>query len=795
MADMKKIAAVLLLFAMSSGCLLAQQAPLDTVVRKFSQYRESNLQEKIYAHLDQAFYLTGETLWFKLYDVDGSFHKPLGVSSVAYAELLDRGNFPVLQAKIEMKNGFGDGSFFLPASLSSGNYKFRVYTNWMKNFDPEFFFRKEITIVNPFVVPEAVPPSGGHGYTVDFFPEGGHLVNGIRSQVGYKVTDATGRGAACRGFILDSRRDTIASFSPTKFGMGDFSITPQGQETYKAVVVRPDGVRTIHDFPAVESAGYVMQVTDSSEYLVVKVRTSGVSDSQVLLFAHARHITEHAATGSLKNNKASFLVRKSDLAEGISHLTVFNERLFPVCERLYFIQPHKDLTISVQGNQDVYSARQKVSLVLQTMKNGGPPTPANLSVSVYKSDSLGSRPANINHYLWLTSDLTGRIESPEYYFSAPTPEVLSGINDLMLTQGWRRFDWKDVLEGQNHLAFLPEVNGHIITGTVTKDHQPQRGIFTYLGSPGKIVRAYGSWSNNEGGVRFEIKDFYGPRKIILMTQTDSTQTFLVQINNPFSTVLDKIKLMPFTPDAKIKGALTDRSIAMQVQDIYYYDTYGSRFSKPTVDSMAFYGKADATYYLDDYTRFPIMEEVMREYVPGVFVRKRRDGFHFIVVDIQNKGVLAGDPMILLDGVPVQDTDDIMKVDPLTVKKLEVIQRQYYLGQAVFSGIVSYTTYKGDLGNLELDPKSLSLNYEGLQLRREFHSPEYRYQDRKDRMPDQRYLLYWNANVATDAEGKQRLDFYTSDVGGRYEVVVQGMDSDGFSGSATYFFTVNVLDNQ
>jgi hypothetical protein len=234
---------------------------------------------------------------------------------------------------------------------------------------------------------------------------------------------------------------------------------------------------------------------------------------------------------------------------------------------------------------------------------------------------------------------------------------------------------------------------------------------------------------------------------------------------------------------------------MQVQDIYYYETFGNRFSKPSVDSVAFYGKADATYYLDDYTRFPIMEEVMREYVPGVFVRKRKDGFHFIVVDIQNKGVLAGDPMILLDGVPVLDTDDIMKVDPLTVKKLEVIQRQYFLGQAVFSGIVSYTTYKGNLGNLELDPKSMSLNYEGLQLRREFHSPQYSYQDRKDRMPDQRYLLYWNANVTTGADGRQHLEFYSSDVGGRYAVVVQGMDNGGFSGSATYTFTVNISDNQ
>src|SRR5687768_14339674 len=119
--NMKKILsffAFSILFAFTAFC---QESQLDTLVKKFGQYREVALQEKIYAHLDRNFYLTGETLWFKIYMVDGGFHKPIDVSKVAYAEILDRAGFPVLQAKIEMKNGTGNGSFFLPASLSSGN--------------------------------------------------------------------------------------------------------------------------------------------------------------------------------------------------------------------------------------------------------------------------------------------------------------------------------------------------------------------------------------------------------------------------------------------------------------------------------------------------------------------------------------------------------------------------------------------------------------------------------------------------------------------------------------------------
>jgi hypothetical protein len=399
-------------------------------------------------------------------------------------------------------------------------------------------------------------------------------------------------------------------------------------------------------------------------------------------------------------------------------------------------------------------------------------------------------------YLWLASDLTGTVESPEYYFNTPAAESAPAMDNLMLTHGWRRFDWKDILDNKAPVfSFLPEVNDHIITGIVTKDQQKTRGIFTHLGSPGKIIRAYGSWSNEQGEVRFEIKDFYGPRKIIIQTQTDSSQSYGVQIQNPFSSSLPKENVPHFYLHAKSAKALLSRSIAMQVQDIYYYEEHANRFIQPVVDSSAFYGKADATYFLDDYTRFQVMEEVMREYVPGVFVRKRKDGFHFIVIDDVNGGILYGDPIVLVDGVPVLDVDYIMRMDPLRVKKLEVVKRQYYLGQSVFSGIVSYSTYGGDLGGLELDSRALTLNYDGLQLKREFYSPQYNGQSIQERLPDHRYLLHWEPDVTTGADGKQVVDFFTSAVPGQYLVVVEGLNQQGYSGSQKYTFTVKAPDNQ
>jgi hypothetical protein len=561
---------------------------------------------------------------------------------------------------------------------------------------------------------------------------------------------------------------------------------PLAGEKYVVELMDAGGAKKVYPFPEVQPVGMVMQLRDSGNFVSVTVRSTDNIAGHVYLFAHARHIITSAQLQSLQDRRARFLLRKSDLPGGISHITIFNNDFRPVCERLYFTAPQKKLDLSVATSQSIFSTRQRVSVTVQPRSASGR---ANLSMSVHKVDSGSiSGPLGIYPYLWLSSDLTGSIESPEYYVNNESAGRDAMVDNLMLTHGWRRFAWTDVLSNPEAPEFLPEVREHIVTGVVSKDGQPQAAVFTYLGSPGKIVRAYGAWSNKLGEVRFEIKDFYGPRRIILQTKSDSSETYDITIADPFSRQWHRERLPPLVLSPKLRDELLMRSIAMQVQDIYYEDL-ADDVTDPGIDSSAFYGKADATYFLDDYTRFPLMEEVMREYVPGVFVRKRKDGFHFIVVDHANGGVLPGDPMVLLDGVPVPDVDDIMRVDPLLVKKLEVVKRPYYLGQAVFSGIVSYTTYLGDLGGLELDPRSVSIDYNGLQLQREFHSPQHAPKNVRDRMPDQRYLLHWEPHIEIGVNGKSVIEFYTSDVPGRYAIITEGIDEHGNSGTSTRFFTV------
>jgi hypothetical protein len=771
---------------------------LDSLTKKFDRYCQKGFQEKIYVHIDRPGYLTGETMWFKLYLTDAAFHKPSSMSDVAYIEILDRAAQPVLQTKVSLTDGKGSGSLFIPATLNSGNYSIRAYTSWMKNFSADYFFHKSVSIVNAFKKFEPESAAATAGLDAQFFPEGGTLISGIKSRIGFRVINSAGKGIVFNGALINQQNDTVAHFSPLKFGIGSFSFTPQPQQVYRAVIREKSGKVSTVKFPAVASTGYSLHIVDSVENILhIQVRSTVETDEPafVYIFIHARQVVAIAEAQYIKNGTAAFTISKQDLPEGINQITIFDSKLKPLCERLYFKKPEAILSVTLKTDQTQYSNRRRVRIDLQT-SNGTSGKTSDLSVAVYKSDSLFNETGgNITDYFSLTSDLKGTIESPEYYRSNDAL-VKEATDNLMLTHGWRRFQWNDVIAGKYPAVnFLPEYRGHIAKGIVRNvDGSVASGILTYAAAPGKITRLYGSRSNDKGEVYYEMQKFAGSANLVLQTNPKRDSTHRIEILSPFASEFSSIVIPPLQLSSGNAQALLERSVALQVQDIYYRDQF-EKIAKREADSSAFYGPPDEKYILDAFTRFPVMEEVMREYVPGVMVRKKKDGFHFLVLDHVHKNIFNDTPLIMLDGVPIFDEDEIMAFDPLKVRKLEVVTKRYYLGPLSFPGIVSYTTYQGDMGGFQLNPKSVKLNYEGLQLQREFYLPRYEsQQQRQSRMPDQRTLLYWNPSAITHVDGMLQLEFYTSDQSGSFRIVVEGMTDDGLTGSNTTDFTVNPHNN-
>ena len=164
-------------------------------------------------------------------------------------------------------------------------------------------------------------------------------------------------------------------------------------------------------------------------------------------------------------------------------------------------------------------------------------------------------------------------------------------------------------------------------------------------------------------------------------------------------------------------------------------------------------------------------------------------FDFSVLNQPYKVFFEQSPLVLLDGVAIFDIGRIVSFDPLKIKKIDVVTQRYHHGRMVNHGIVSYKTYQGDLAGFQLDPASLVVEYEGLQLKRQFYSPIYDKANSRNRLPDFRNVLYWSPDLLTDGNGKAQLIFYSSEVPGTYAVVTCGITKDGYTGSSVSTFSV------
>jgi len=761
----------------------AQNTNIET---QFSTYLENNFQEKIYVHTDKNAYLAGEILWLKVYNVEAYTNRPCNVSKVAYVEVLDKENKPVLQTKIGLTKGGGAGSLYLPATLVSGNYTLRAYTAWMKNFDPEFFFHKEINILNTLKdEPVSAKALTKKQNVVRFFPEGGNLVYGLKSKVAFRAVDSEGKSFAFNGAIINSANDTIVEFQPYKFGIGSFLFTPVEGQSYKAVIIR-DNEKQIVSLPEVHTDGVVLAVKhETGPVLKVDVQAKIANESAYTLVVHSGQ--KMVSTQALSANKVSegFSIPINTLNDGIAHITLFNSAGRPLCERLYFKQPEHQLQIRLKSDKSEYLTRQKVDIDIEQAVNAVPAS-TNFSLAVYRADSLLTEEADIVGSLLLNSELRGNIENVNWYLENPSEEAM---DNLMLTHGWSRFKWDDVLTAkqQNH-PYQPEMQGHIITARLSKQGSPVPNQTAFLSIPDKKVRLFTGISDNKGEVKFYTRDLYGQPEIIAQVDPRSDSLAQIEILSPFANKFSEAE-RPVSAVKHFPADLLGRSVAMQVNNVFNSRCLNEEIAIPA-DSAAFYNHPAKVYLLDDYVRFATIEEVLREYVFEVLVNIRKGEYHLKVPDLAILDFDHGAPFIMVDGVPVfDDGKSIIKFDPLKVKKLEVVNRAFVYGENIFHGITSFHTYKGDLAGFELPKQALVVDYEGMQNRKEFYSPMYEGDDAQTRLPDYRTTLFWSANNQTDAKGKARLGFFTSDLAGKYLVVVQSLSEQGQMGSQVLEFNV------
>jgi hypothetical protein len=768
----------------------AQKTAPETVVQKFQAFNESALQEKIYLHTDKNFYVAGELIWFKAYYVDAWFHQPLHISKILYVDLLDKKNNSVLRTMISLKPGEDNGSLQLPLSLNNGTYRLRGYTNWMKNFNPEFFFEKQLVIVNPLKAGDASPPVEP-SVSIDLLPEGGHLVRGLESTIGFAIKDNYGKGVNGRGFIINTSGDTVARFYPFKFGLGKFLFTPKPSEVYEALIILPDGSVIKKQLPSIDEQGCVMKLTDDSAERIRITVNSNSADPELLLVGHTRQVLKIVMKGILHDGHAEFVIDKSKLGEGISQFTIFNSEQQPICERLFFKRPSSKIMVNVSGNKEIYQSREKAEIKIKTSLDARN-IPVQMSVAVFRSDSLQEfNRMDIQNYLWLSSDLTGYIESPDYYFSEG-PQVAEATDNLMLVHGWRRFNWPNVLKDSSPAYTFPvELNGHIINGKISDKTSglPVAEVPAFLSVPFSPSFLFTSRSDNKGLVHFDVKNYYGAGEVVAQTY-EKPGNFRVDINSPYSDAFANRELSNLNISPSESNHLEEYSIGMQTEHIYASEQL-NQFQRPLFsDTLPFYGRPSAIYYLDQYTRFTTMEEVLREYVREINVFSRSGKMKIKILNEEKRDFFENNILVMVDGIPLSDPDKILQLDPLKIRKVEVISRAYIYGPSIFTGIVNFSSYKNNFEAVELDPALIRIDYEGIQMNRTFYAPVYEtVQQKESRKPDFRNTMFWSPDITTDANGLARSSFYTSDQKGNYTVVMEGLDLSGHTAVSRFNFTV------
>ncbi len=261
----------LTIFCSSILCFgfITEEDPLKALLSKLEGYNEATIREKVHLHLDKPYYTIGDTIWFKSYIVNAENNQLSNRSKVLYVELINENDSLKKSLRLPVTAGLAWGDFILSESFAEGSYRIRAYTNWMRNFDEGFFFDKTITVGNSLsilntstkagpqtTVKKAIPVKAtSSDINVQFFPESGNIVSGIRSKIGFKVIGADGLGKKATGYVVNSSSEKVAEFSSEYAGMGTFSLTPVAGQVYTAKVKFDNGSEKSFEFPKVQQSG------------------------------------------------------------------------------------------------------------------------------------------------------------------------------------------------------------------------------------------------------------------------------------------------------------------------------------------------------------------------------------------------------------------------------------------------------------------------------------------------------------------------------------------------------------
>jgi len=811
---MKKLFSTLIFIASSFLFLsffIGNDPFIQRLEKNLMQYNAQFPQEKIYVHFDKEIYTAGEDIWFKTYLRDAVGMQLSELSTVAHVELVDDRKRIVTERNIFIEKGSGFGDFTLEKDIIPGNYTLRAYTNFMRNFGEEFFFKKNITVIGTAKdnrPPQFPIPKIEQGIKAYFFPEGGDMVEGISSRVGFKIVDAqTKNGVAATGQIVDSNGKIISYLKAVKFGLGVLALTPLAGEQYSAEIDY-DGEKYTFPLPKAKSNGYVMQINNRKpDSVVVKIETNfDAGLGNLYLVGQMRGSLFYAGKLSSESNVVKTSISKDSLPDGIAQITVFSEDGEPLCERLIFVErPENAYGINFSSNKKVFSNREKVELFVNVKNAESTEIPSDLSIAITNSNLAERQPysENIRSWMLLNSDLKGKIEQPGFYFSNNKKSTKYVLDILMMTQGWRRFTWKQLAaEDFPKIEHLPEL-GFNLEGYITKkDSKKKRQSNVYLSVMDQQFKFEETRADAQGNFLFPNLHLFDTTTVILQARepfgdegaTDKegnllgSKLFDIYLNTSKVKVEELAKKYNKTISKnKIKENLTQYAKIDDVNKRYDgwsielddIEVKGKRKLKrvdPTIMADRIVGEPKNRILVDSLLYKPLNVAQMLYSLPGVRVQGDLNQEEIFIV---SRGRQAP-PLFVVDNSPAS-LEFVQTIPPSNIHFIDVYDRvpvQYSAGGGDGAAIIIYTRSQTGVESIKKSDGIIHVIHPGYYKAREFYTPDHDDKTQDPNRPDYRTTLYWNGKIRTGEENNKTLSFFTCDQTGVYDVIVEGMTERG-----------------
>ena len=761
-----------------------QSARARRILENLQRFEQEYPQQKVFLHLDREEYVAGENIWFKAYLLQANNHVPDTSSTSLNVEFHDINGKSVALQLIRMQDGLGYGQIILPDSLPEGNYKLISYSNWMKNFSESLFFERDIFVHNP--IEENFIRRSDLRQNINFneeleekkaeiqlgiFPEGGQLVAGVDNRVAFYAADGTGSPLGVSGRVMDNTGQTLANIQTVVTGMGVFSLTPQSGQSYSIELEVPGKGSQTFSMPEAVQQAYALRVDLEGNEVNVRVQAGfnpGALNlpGDLIIIAQSQGKAFYIQEGSLENESFSTTFFTDRLPTGITQITVFDANATPVAERLIFVN-HQD---QIQPELDVNTIRLGNENGLQVEFNldfdqAGDEW-AHLSMAVEGADQpFEKTAANILTEILIRSDLD--IGVPDLQEIFPGNKYSSERIDLvMMTHGWRRFEWKDILAGNFPPIQFTKPRGHAISGQLNSVNAEQLSANVLLEitivQEGREV--YTTRTNERGFFSLEGLDYNG---------YFTAEFRLPDQNRPrgFSLRVDGTET---TPRSFSMNAITQPVSVLKRSDDWKRvpspDVFAvvSKAREIARESKSLYGAPDQTIFMDEVSvNYSNVLEVFRGKATGV-------SFVGNSIVIRGEGSIgsSNEPLFLLDGVVVTP-EVLLNMRPTELDRIEILKgpNTAIFGARGANGVIIAYSRQGS----GQDPV-FEYHLLGFATPREFFNSRIHLNYKREN--EISHTIFWEPGIMPDEQGRFGMGFPVREQWKHTRIILQGIHSSG-----------------